>query len=145
MNIVLTLWSAFSAIMETKYLFQKQESKINDLVDNVAQLNENKQNLGNLFEGIVATVSIMMLLASIGRILLSISLIDNQYFFYFSLVVLMLNGIFITSSMKAMNSELKDKDNTSILARHLLIQNIYSIIYIIYDITTIVFIMGGIL
>ena len=144
MKILLIVWSVISIILEAKYLFKSEKSKSRETVLNAYRVIENKNKMTELqFELTLAIGFIISILFSATRILLSLVLIKNSYFLYFSLFVLIFNGVFLTSLSNVYHSNLHDDDNTNILANHLILKDVYSIVYITYGIITI-FLLGGV-
>lgn len=145
MNTLLIIWCLFSLFSKVKYFFKSKLRKVTDTFKTLIELKKIKQSESEKSYKIMITiVSCVILMFKMEKIILSIKVIDNSYFFIYSLIMILLNSLFFIKVSKLWEMEYDPKEENDIIASYLSLKDSFYIIYISYDIVSLYLsLMGG--
>ena len=84
----------------------------------------------------ITIASSLILILEMEKVILSIKIIDNPYFFIYSLIMILLNSLFFIKASKLWEMEYDPKEENDIIASYLSLKDSFYIIYIAYDIVS---------
>lgn len=135
MNTLLIIWCLFSLFSKVKYLFKSKLRKVADTFKTLIELKKIKKSESEKNYKIMITIaSSLILILEMEKVILSIKIIDNPYFFIYSLIMILLNSLFFIKASKLWEMEYDPKEENDIIASYLSLKDSFYIIYIAYDI-----------